>query len=47
MLRQLVQVEAERLVPKALCEGYFKTHPHSALPSSPMPAASARQRTPH
>jgi geranylgeranyl diphosphate synthase type II len=27
MLRQLVQVEAERLVPKALCEGYFKTHP--------------------
>jgi geranylgeranyl diphosphate synthase type II len=27
MLRQLVQLEAERLVPKALCEGYFKTHP--------------------
>jgi len=26
-LRQLVQLEAERLVPKALCEGYFKTHP--------------------
>ena len=26
MLRQLVQLEAERLVPKALCEGYFKTH---------------------
>jgi len=47
MLRQLVQVEAERLVPKALCEGYFKTHPHSALPSSPMPAASAHLRTPH
>jgi geranylgeranyl diphosphate synthase, type II len=47
MLRQLVQVEAERLVPKALCEGYFKTHPHSALPSSPMPSASARQHTSH
>jgi geranylgeranyl diphosphate synthase type II len=30
MLRQLVQVEAERLVPKALCEGYFKTHPEVA-----------------
>ena len=27
MLRQLVQLEAERLVPKALCEGYFKAHP--------------------
>ena len=27
MLRQLVQLEAERLVPKVLCEGYFKTHP--------------------
>ncbi len=27
MLRQLVQLEAERLVPKALCEGYFKSHP--------------------
>jgi geranylgeranyl diphosphate synthase type II len=27
MLRQLVQLEAERLVPKALCEGYFRTHP--------------------
>lgn len=27
MLRHLVQLEAERLVPKALCEGYFKTHP--------------------
>jgi geranylgeranyl diphosphate synthase type II len=26
MLRQLVQHEAERLVPKALCEGYFKAH---------------------
>ena len=26
MLCQLVQLEAERLVPKALCEGYFKTH---------------------
>jgi len=23
----LVQLEAERLVPKALCEGYFKAHP--------------------
>jgi geranylgeranyl diphosphate synthase type II len=30
MLRQLVQLEAERLVPKALCEGYFKTHPVTA-----------------
>jgi geranylgeranyl diphosphate synthase type II len=30
MLRQLVQLEAERLVPKALCEGYFKTHPEVA-----------------
>jgi geranylgeranyl diphosphate synthase, type II len=30
MLRQLVQLEAERLVPKALCEGYFKTHPAAA-----------------
>lgn len=30
MLRQLVQLEAERLVPKALCEGYFKTHPSVA-----------------
>jgi geranylgeranyl diphosphate synthase type II len=27
MLRQLVQAEAERLVPKAMCEGHFKTHP--------------------
>ena len=31
MLRQLVQLEAERLVPKALCEGYFKTHPAAAF----------------
>ncbi|WP_396430401.1 polyprenyl synthetase family protein [Limnohabitans sp.] len=31
MLRQLVQLEAERLVPKALCEGYFKTHPAVAV----------------
>ena len=38
MLRQLVQHEAERLVPKALCEGYFKAHA-SAIP--------ARVRTPH
>jgi len=38
MLRQLVQLEAERLVPKALCEGYFKTHP-TAVP--------ARARAPH
>jgi geranylgeranyl diphosphate synthase type II len=30
MVRQLVQLEAERLVPKALCEGYFKTHPVTA-----------------
>lgn len=29
MLRQLVQHEAERLVPKALCEGYFKAHANS------------------
>ena len=42
MLRQLVQVEAERLVPKALCEGYFKTHPHT-----PMPSAPVRQHLPH
>lgn len=42
MLRQLVQVEAERLVPKALCEGYFKTHAHTAMPSAP-----TRQRLPH
>lgn len=27
MLCQLVQLEAERLVPKAVYEGYFKTHP--------------------
>ena len=26
MLCQLVQHEAERLVPKAMCDGYFKTH---------------------
>ena len=38
MLRQLVQLEAERLVPKALCEGYFKTHPV---------AAPARINAPH
>ena len=38
MLRQLVQLEAERLVPKALCEGYFKTHPA---------VAPARIRAPH
>jgi geranylgeranyl diphosphate synthase type II len=31
MLCQLVQHEAERLVPKALCEGYFKAH--AAVPS--------------
>jgi geranylgeranyl diphosphate synthase type II len=30
MLRQLVQLEAERLVPKALCDGYFKSHPEVA-----------------
>ena len=30
MLRQLVQLEAERLVPKSLYEGYFKTHANSA-----------------
>lgn len=30
MLRQLVQLEAERLVPKALCEGYFKAHAPAA-----------------
>ena len=42
MLRQLVQVEAERLVPKALCEGYFKTHPHTLMPSAPV-----RQHLPH
>ncbi|WP_416558986.1 polyprenyl synthetase family protein [Limnohabitans sp. yimb22184] len=38
MLRQLVQLEAERLVPKALCEGYFKTHPA---------VAPTRIRAPH
>jgi geranylgeranyl diphosphate synthase type II len=38
MLRQLVQVEAERLVPKALCDGYFKTHPE---------VAAARISAPH
>ena len=38
MLRQLVQLEAERLVPKALCEGYFKTHPAMT---------AARTRAPH
>ena len=42
MLCQLVQVEAERLVPKALCEGYFKTHAHTAMPLAP-----ARQHLPH
>ena len=42
MLRQLVQVEAERLVPKALCEGYFKTPPHTLMPSAPV-----RQHLPH
>jgi geranylgeranyl diphosphate synthase type II len=47
MLRQLVQVEAERLVPKALCEGYFKTHPHTAMPASHMPSVSARLHLPH
>lgn len=30
MLRQLVQLEAERLVPKSLCEGYFRIHPEAA-----------------
>jgi geranylgeranyl diphosphate synthase type II len=30
MLCQLVQHEAERLVPKAMCEGYFKAHPKVA-----------------
>ena len=30
ILRQLVQLEAARLVPKSLCEGYFKTHPVAA-----------------
>jgi geranylgeranyl diphosphate synthase type II len=38
MLRQLVQLEAERLVPKSLCEGYFKTHPA---------VATARISAPH
>ncbi len=38
ILRQLVQLEAERLVPKALCEGYFKTHPAMT---------AARTRAPH
>jgi geranylgeranyl diphosphate synthase type II len=38
MLRQLVQLEAERLVPKKLCEGYFKTHPA---------VATARISAPH
>ncbi len=38
MLRQLVQHEAERLVPKALCEGYFKAHASGA---------SSRLSTPH
>jgi geranylgeranyl diphosphate synthase type II len=30
MLRLLVQHEAERLVPKTLCEGYFKAHAQAA-----------------
>lgn len=38
MLCQLVQHEAERLVPKALCDGYFKAH--ASL-------ASGRVSTPH
>ena len=38
MLCQLVQHEAERLVPKALCEGYLKAH---------AAGASARVRAPH
>jgi geranylgeranyl diphosphate synthase type II len=48
MLRQLVQLESERLVPKALCEGYFKTHPHSPThPTSPVVLAPGRTSTPH
>ncbi len=42
MLRQLVQLEAERLVPKALCEGYFKAHHQSTALSS-----SGRISAPH
>ena len=48
MLRHLVQLESERLVPKALCEGYFKTHPHSpSRPTTPVALASGRTRTAH
>lgn len=47
MLRQLVQVEAERLVPKALCEGYFKNHPHTPVPMGPEHTALARPRQAH
>lgn len=48
MLRQLVQLESERLVPKALCEGYFKTHPHSPTrPTTPVAMASGRSSAPH
>ena len=48
MLRHLVQLESERLVPKALCEGYFKTHPHSPTrPTTPVAMASGRSNAPH
>jgi geranylgeranyl diphosphate synthase type II len=47
MLRHLVQLESERLVPKALCEGYFKTHPHSPTrPITPVAVAAGRSSTP-
>ena len=48
MLRQLVQLESERLVPKALCEGYFKTHPHSPEHgTTPVALVAVRSSSPY
>jgi geranylgeranyl diphosphate synthase, type II len=48
MLRHLVQLESERLVPKALCEGYFKTHPHPSIrPTSAAMLVTGRASTAH
>ena len=46
MLCQLVEHEAERLVPKALCEGYFRSHPSNQASSSQVGVLSARKQ-PH
>jgi geranylgeranyl diphosphate synthase type II len=48
MLRHLVQLESERLVPKALCEGYFKSHPHNPKSlNTAVALATNRSSTPH